>query len=463
MFTRFLPMNIENLPKFDSKYVNNKTNVKMVGVSEDNNHVLSCVDFDVFERNFPDNQNYPYDVEYSMWNEIKRQFNSLLMFYDSGKIAPVTMIRLSYFLNSAKNFIDFVKSVIRQNEISLADFRVCLSKNQTNNEQFISFVSNSRIETGLCEIRKVFDKVGNLVSAERICRDFGSDIITEYFSDSDRVFYTKYGCFDPDINFQYELINNSQGELKSIIAKKPSMVLSGVFDIEQYFLSDYPQDVDIVNLIQKGKIPGIKLAKSWIDKNGAIRYEEKIPSNGYLIERHYFKKDNNYDYSYSISDIASKKPILKMDRSFETINKYTTKTKLNELEFVCEFDDENRAVEISIGQNLRKKIEFKSIIYMDKTLWNTIKKLPADLIIAIAENVQIWEKGTDSNSFFNDSVGYLKSSNRLSTIAHELGHVVDLYENMLKPISKNKNVIKIYEKEYEAFEAKYPKYAGGKL
>ena len=100
--------------------------------------------------------------------------------------------------------------------------------------------------------------------------------------------------------------------------------------------------------------------------------------------------------------------------------------------------------------NIDEKLKANQI-----TLWDGIKKMPADLLGIIADNHKLNEISycAEIASATSDEELYIGSN--LFIQAHELGHMQKFITDK-KVFEENKKLIKTYKEEFKAFEKQYP-------
>ncbi len=273
---------------------------------------------------------------------------------------------------------------------------------------------------------------------------------------------------------QIDIINDESGQPHHIITTKCSNCLLGAYEITKYVLSDYPEDMDMVGLFMNlalddkieelGLKPGEKLSKTYTNPDDSVTCLENYTYNGKEISKKYTEHvDSEYDvdkleYSYEINNEDGSK-LLKMDRSWKRNEDGTTTTIINGKEYIAEFNDENQSVSITKPDgtletiSIGNKCEEKS----KERFWNFAKTLPADILLPIKHLRTIEVSDTNSGVYLAED--YLEIQTQPQLMAHEMGHVID-WEGMnldyLGKYNGNKDLLKIYNKEMEKFNAENP-------
>lgn len=313
-----------------------------------------------------------------------------------------------------------------------------------------------------------FGKNNELKSLER-SEQYADGVILSRYDKGDRLFEDKRISYKrPDktlykMLYQLETVYDAKkgGLPVEIIYKKASSELKGVYEITKYTLSDYEESYDVISGIKNGTIEGGEKL-SYITKNddGSITYKENLVSNEYGIQRKYTvsKDKNKNSYSYKITN-PNGETILNLTRSFEKISDNETKTVINGKEYTAFFDDAAQVIKLKTPCGINTiNIKSKTCINNEKDreiLWNTAKKMPADMLEALAE-IPKWKLCDDKKSGYYFDEHSLESGTNIVIIAHELGHS----KSRKKNLCYDKNLIDIYNREIENFNNKYTTNAG---
>lgn len=300
---------------------------------------------------------------------------------------------------------------------------------------------------------------------------------------------------------QIEIIPNEKGEPSYILYTKPSDKLNGAFETTKYTLSDYPEDMDVLSAIKEGTIKGGEVLSSVTSDNGIIQYSENYEQNGNKINRSYNQKVNkdgslaSTSYKYQIVD-GNGNELLSLDRSWTKNSDQSTTTTINGKTYTANFDDDTKTIDIIqegkekisisidklyarrvVGENMFSPFSDEEREYYTRytnsqeqrnDFWEFCKTLPAEQLINLGttvKSVKIIKDGLESNM---DYEGRLTTGLEASIIFHELGHAKDTpvieasntpMTGKTEQISKNEDLIKIYNKEMENFKAQYPELA----
>ena len=334
---------------------------------------------------------------------------------------------------------------------------------------------------------KVIGEEPNYVIKKVISDDKGQQLkTTTYYKDKKITSWVQNGnksiYFDAEkidyknqrmkkVNSTIEVINDENNEPNHIIVTRPSDILSGLLETTKYTLSDYPQDLDIIELIKTNKLDstikelnlpkGEKISSTEIQQDGTIIFKQKYTHNGYTTNRVYSKKTDengntlNYEYNYEITDKNGQK-ILMNNRSWKQNDDNTTTTIINGKKFTTYFNGINKSIEIQ-----EEGKEKEPVLLMHKTrdvfkkmLYDFIKTLPADMLFDL-------EKCTDiAVSLVDGEASSISSNNELftqllqPTVAHELGHLKQ--NNAKESLYHNKELLKVYSEEINAFRKENP-------
>ncbi len=288
-----------------------------------------------------------------------------------------------------------------------------------------------------------------------------------------------------DIAYQIEIVNNENGEPSYILYTKESDKLKGAYETTRYDLSDYPEDMDVIEAIQNGTIKGGKIISSVSSENGLTQYEENYEYNNSNIHRSYIQKVDEtgeikfIEYKYDITDEKGQR-LLSVERSWRKNPDGTTTTVINGKTYVVSFDDEKMEITITQEKESPIKIDIKSKISpykkdntyqkntfgskeaMHRAFFEFLKTMPADQLINLSRctKINIVEEISSSIDPINKE---LSTGLDVAIISHEMGHGVDLKNatmtNKIGIISGNQEVINIYNEEMRNFQLNYPEQA----
>ena len=271
-----------------------------------------------------------------------------------------------------------------------------------------------------------------------------------------------------DIYLQMEIISGENNEPEYIVVTKPSKKLIGACDITKYVLADYPEDLDLVRHIKNGTLDakieelglkqGEKLADVQQKADGTKVYQEHYIYNGKEINKKYVQKspdENSYSYEIKNEDGSI---LFKMDRSFKRNEDGSTITIINGKEYITTFNKETLSATVLTPEGNEEIISIadKCIFDDKKKFYKFLTSTPADFILALKDVNKI-TVSDNASYFLTEKI--LKGPTNLSSLAHELGHKNDWQDIpwfKLGHIAKDKDVIEIYNKEYDKFKNENP-------
>lgn len=326
-------------------------------------------------------------------------------------------------------------------------------------------------------ITKRMDSEGRI----HICREEKKDgVFTSWNKDGNRVVMTEptttknmFGYEIPTgVQSQIEIINDSTGHPAQILFSKQSENMDGIYDRTIYNLKDYPEDCDVIKMIQDGTIQGgKKISGTTKNQDGSITYFENLNTDGVNTKRNYTKfetPNGSTKYEYIITDENGNK-ILERNIAFER-NGNTSTTIIDGKKYVAVFDDNTQTIKLT-GDNVDITIDILSKTQGDKRLFEACKNLNANSLMTIDKNVDFWILSPNVKSQYNSSGKILSSSDNPAIIEHELGHSKDFSRITNISISNfdvdseaifsnNSELVEIYKKEFESFRNKYSQNTG---
>ncbi len=314
-------------------------------------------------------------------------------------------------------------------------------------------------------------------------------LINNWYYNSDRTTIITFTENTPsDIQSQIEIVNDDKGEPSYILYSKKSDELEGLYVTTKYNLMDYPEDFDILSSLKNQTIDadieangykqGEKLTNVTKDINGNLSYIENFEQDGILTNRNYNQKvDKNgnissYQYQYNITDgennnllTINKSWIKNANGSTTTINGKTYEAKFNDTDMKITVTQEDGTVNvIPVKDMLAEKQDylidkFGSIEAGQEVFWEFMKTLPGDQLINLQEQVNKIYIVDSIESAIDHSNKELYIGLDSAVLFHELGHAIDLngadsFDDA--KISQNKELIDIYNSEYENFKSEYP-------
>ena len=267
-----------------------------------------------------------------------------------------------------------------------------------------------------------------------------------------------------EIKSQIEIFNNDKGEPSYIIETRPSNVISGTYDVTKYNLSDYSEDMDVIQAIKDKTITGgEKLSYTIEQEDGTIIHKKTFTNNEVTTNKIYtHKKDTNGNLqnkkiSYEIVDEKGRK-ILKSDRSLTVNPNGTTTTLVNGKEYTAKFDDTTFKIEVKTPDNetIILDLENKCPWHSKEKFFNYAKSMFADLLIPLQYCPLIFVKDNPDSYVDKDLKLYICLND--ATISHEIGHVKETinYKNNQNYMHKDKDLINIYNSEFDNFRKQNP-------
>lgn len=268
---------------------------------------------------------------------------------------------------------------------------------------------------------------------------------------------------------EIRIVNGASGPLYAQKIKA-SPIIKGVYDTVLYDINKENEDINIPDAIKNGKIKGIKTGRTYTEQDGTKVHTEKFFKGEYCTRRQYIENNDGTKkaLNYVIENSGGEK-LLDMKRFFSLKGNIST-TTVNGKEYVAEFNDKDKTVEITCD-NKKTKIDFweKADTYSLSKLWDLLKKTPADSLLNYSEIPELKYSEKKSGWVYKPK-GTIVTEDDLGVMAHELGHYKDatqngLYtlnaiykieayskENWKDLISSDEELIKIYNEEIEQFK-----------
>ena len=267
-----------------------------------------------------------------------------------------------------------------------------------------------------------------------------------------------------EIKSQIEIFNDDKGEPSYIIETRPSNVISGTYDVTKYNLADYLEDMDVIQAIKDKTITGgEKLSYTIEQEDGTIIHNKTFTNNEVTTNKTYtHKKDangnlQNKKISYEIVDEKGRK-ILKSDRSLTVNPNGTTTTIVNGKKYTAKFDDATFKIEVKTPDNetIILDLENKCPWYSKEIFFNYAKSMFADLLIPLQYCPEIIVRDY-TNSYVDKDLKLCICLND-ATISHEIGHIKEKinYKNNQNYMHKDKDLINIYNSEFDNFRKQNP-------
>ncbi|MBQ4647438.1 MAG: hypothetical protein IJB79_08835 [Candidatus Gastranaerophilales bacterium] len=312
--------------------------------------------------------------------------------------------------------------------------------------------------------------------------DYGiaDGVMTRYKNSDNSILlreYDKKGKLDESI----ELILNNDGEPIAIVHTKiDTENLQGVYKTVKYNLSDYPEDIDIIEAIKSGKISGGEILTETIKNNdGSVTYKERYNVDNIETSRAYTQKLNengemlSSQYQYQIID-KNGGSLMQIERSWIKNSDGSTTTTINGKKYIANFDNASKTISIThengqtttidlskkqVGETLSKILALiarKPDISTtgQEELWEFYKTLPADSLINLDKYIKKIGKVDNLESAYINIAHILMTGTETSILNHELGHSIDFSNK--KQFSKNQKLIDLYNEEMTSFKNNAP-------
>ena len=229
---------------------------------------------------------------------------------------------------------------------------------------------------------------------------------------------------------------------------KLSDKMQGAWNIRTFYYKDYPEDLDILEGVQKGTIEGGHPSTNIIEKEKSIVYKEIFSYLDTQTKRRYEESydGTKRDYEYHITQ--SYKPIMDIKRSWQKISDNETLTTINNRSYRAVFDDYRRSITITDDKGAKVKINMAS--KAPSFDFEFLKSLDADILLNMKKYTKsvILAKPNDKRSY-NPLSNNITVDKNTFTINHELGHAIDF--NTTPRLIKNPELIKIYNEELDNF------------
>lgn len=259
---------------------------------------------------------------------------------------------------------------------------------------------------------------------------------------------------------------NKNNEVYELITNVRSKDLSGAYLSKKYTLSDYPEDMDFIELsrqnsldkkIKELNLPAGTVIRNVTQKGRVTSYDEKFTTNGKTTIKHYAEKKNifgqlsKYNYSYKILN-EDGSTLFNTNRTWKKTKKGST-TTINGEKYSVEFDRRFKDTLIRITKSDKTTERLWPSVRINnnnKDIEKFLETLPADILLEMEEclKISIIDKTEDSKISNSDTVyARLYTSKNQTALAHELGH----RKGKIKKVYENEELIEIYKKEVEIF------------
>lgn len=351
---------------------------------------------------------------------------------------------LSTIDNSYKIYFEELKPFNKYHFIAQKSIKANNSNSRL--EKMITLRNNGEMEYATIEIDE-----------ENICRSWEKNVPSLFISFKDNYFNLK------NIRLNY----NKNNEVYEFITREESKDLDGAYLSKKYTLSDYPEDMDFIELskrnsldekIKELNLPAGTVISNVTKKGNITSYDENFTTNGKTTIRHYAEKRNifgkisKYDYSYKILN-EDGSTLFNTNRTWKKTKKGST-TTINGEKYSVEFDRRFRDTVIKItrpNKTIERFLPSIKINNNNKYIEKFLETLPADLLLGMAECLDIsFIIDTEDSRISNPDTDYtsLYTGKDKSVLAHELGHRKD----RTKKLHENEELIEIYKKEVEIFK-----------
>ena len=268
------------------------------------------------------------------------------------------------------------------------------------------------------------------------------------------------------IVYQIEIMNDENNEPSYIIETRPSQIIKGTYDVTKYNLADYPEDMDVIQAIKDKTITGgEKLSYTEEKEDGTIIHKKTFTNNGITtIKNCSYKKNEtgnllNKRISYEIIDETGKK-FLKTDRSLILNSDGSTTTIINGKKYITKFDKETFKIEVTSPNDEKTIIDLekKCPWHSKERFLNFSKTVFGDLLIPLKYCPQIIVSDSNNGSYIDKDLN-LKVQLNDATITHEIGHLYEDIEYIERKnyFNKNKDLINIYNEEFDNFRKENPR------
>ena len=192
----------------------------------------------------------------------------------------------------------------------------------------------------------------------------------------------------------------------------------------------------------------------------SVEYTQFYECNGTKFESYYWQDKDNKENIYTIRIDGNSGELTNYNRSFEFIDNNTTLTTVNGKKFICRFSEntiiiqtEDNSYKLAIDEIFEFTTQNKDIEFL--------KTIPADILLAIKKTgckIEIDEEM--EGGFYTMQEGKIYTSKDLSSMYHELGHVLDFgikdEKKSENHISQNSKLKEIYTEELDNYRKKYP-------
>lgn len=293
--------------------------------------------------------------------------------------------------------------------------------------------------------------------------EYPNNSTTSLMSCRSGTFKTKYDKYG-EIKELTEVVQDETGAVVGVIHSKASAILDGTYDSTYYDISQFKSssdteliDEDIENCIIG---EGEQISKAVQNKDGSITYTEFIEINDNLINRVYTEKRNKNgeiiysSYEYKIQKENKEEPLMHITRTYEKEDENNVINTINGITYKIHFDDSNKIITISDGNNKKEINAGKKLPYYSADiLWNISKGLQADTLITIFDNVNQWKYCADEDSVSCTLEKNISTGTNKGIIYHEAGHIIT---NNNSSLLEDDEIAQSYGMEMESLKLSIP-------
>lgn len=382
-----------------------------------------------------------------MDKESKQNAKTLL---EETSLAPNYVLKYLETLKGKRPDINILSKRVKAldneyNCLNSNEYTVELGKNEYSSNEFNINVIKKPFYLAHQE---VLDKNG-LISAKDITQyENGNKSYTiEKYKDRNNTIiktrreYDKDSNTDNDVTNQIHIIRDKKGNIIEKITTDRSEI-NGIYNIKKIHADG---KVEVLSSGTIDKFTGIESVKKDMTSLDGTRTQ-------YLYEN---DPKGNRISDYKITD-KDGNVLLNNSTSFEIINDNKFISSKNNKKYEINVSEEKIDIKNINDENDKASIDINSRISGDKNrIIKVLKQISGDELIELAKNVKTFEgieKAEDSA--FNEHDKKITTGDNMFVILHELGHTKDM--SRVQKLHNNKDLQKIFNKEKEAFLAKFP-------
>ena len=258
----------------------------------------------------------------------------------------------------------------------------------------------------------------------------------------------------PVFENEVRIIKDKNNKVKYYEYTSPSDV-NGVFDIRQKTVDGKEK------ILSSGKID---------KKTGIISVKKDMTSPDGTRTQYLYENDpqGNRIVDYKITD-KNGNILLNKSQTFEIINDKKFITSKDKEDYEITIDEDSISVQSLNDKDKKAKFTSKdNFIGNKKGLLNTLKQITGEELIKLGKTVDFLESIEDPlDSFYNGGCRSISTGSDVFLFMHELGHAIDFNKvestsndsyakTILKSITMDKEVNKVFEEEKSAFFKAYP-------